>query len=256
MAQKIIYCQNFKINIMQIKKYPNKNLNKNRILFFQIGLSLVLCISFISLEWKSYGKSYEPETVDPGDDFTEQAIVIEIPKVKPEPIEKKKVEKIKKEPEPVEPNDDPDQIFDEPEPEPNPDPNEILTGLEKPIPDPIILVSSKVVEKFPVFPGCEIYEDREKLKDCMSKKIYKLIGKHFDTGIASDLNLNGSQQIYTTFKVSHTGQVIFKEARAPHPELQKEAERVILKIPQIKPGKMGGKPVDVLFSVPIRFEVN
>ncbi len=241
---------------MQIKKYPHKNLNKNRILYFQIGLSLVLFFSFISIEWRSDGKSYEPETVDPGYDFTEQAIVIEIPKIKPKPIEKKKVEKVKKEPEPVEPNDDPDQIFNEPEPEPNPDPNEILTGLEKPIPDPILIVPSRVVEQFPVFPGCEIYEDREKLKDCMNGKIYKLIRKYFDTSIAYDLNLNGPQKIYTNFKVSHTGEVIFEGARAPHPELQKEAERVILKIPDIKPGKMGGKPVDVLFSVPIRFEVN
>jgi protein TonB len=208
------------------------------------------------MEWKSYSKTHIPEKIDPEIDFTEQAYVIEIPEKKPEPIKKIIEKEIKKEPEPVEAIDKPDKMFKNSNQATNSDPNDILSSLEKPIPEPILIVPSRVVEQFPVFPGCEMYEDRGQLKNCMSHKIYKLIGKHFDTSIASDLNLDGPQKIYTTFRVSHTGQVIFEGARAPHPELQKEAERVILKIPEMTPGKMGGKPVNVLFSVPITFKVN
>ena len=241
---------------MQIKKHPHKNLNKNRILYFQIGLALVLLISFISIEWKSYGKTPKPELVEVDIDYIDEPISIHLPVKDPKPIEERKTKNLKKDPLPDKKNDKPDEILNNPKPESTSDPDQILSEIEPPIPAPIADVPSVSVEEFPVFPGCEIYNGREDRKTCMSKKIYKLIGKHFDRGIANDLNLKGLQKIYTTFRVSHTGEVIFIEARAPHPELQKEAERIILKIPDMSPGKMGGKPVNVLFSIPINFKIN
>jgi len=241
---------------MQIKKYPHKNLNKNRILYFQIGLCIVLFLSFISMEWKSYGKSYPPEKVEVEIDFSDEPIVVKLPKKIPKPSKKEKVKEFNPEPDPTKADDKPDDIFISPKPESNSDPDQILSEIEPPILAPIPDVPSVSVEEFPIFPGCEIYNGREDRKNCMSRKIYKLIGKHFDRGIANDLNLKGPQKIYTTFRVSHTGEVVFLEARAPHPELQKEAERIILKIPDMSPGKMGGKPVNVLFSIPINFKVN
>lgn len=240
---------------MQIKKYPHKNLNKNRMLYFQIGLSLVLFISFISIEWKSYAKPYKSEVLEPEDDFTEQAVVVVLPENKPKPIEKKNKEK-KKKTEPVKLNDKPDNIFKSEQPEPNIDHNKLLGSLENPMPEPIPEVISAVVEDLPVFPGCEIYEQREERKDCMSKKIFKIISTNFDTDLARDLNLNGDQKIDVRFKVLHTGEVQFIDARAPHPKLKEEVKRLILKIPNLTPGKMGGKPVNVLFGIPIKYKVN
>lgn len=224
-------------------------------MYFQIGLSLVLFISFISIEWKSYAKPYEPEVVKPEDDFADQAVVIVLPENKPKPIEKKKEEK-KKKTEPVKSNDKPENIFKSEQPEPNIDHKKLLGSLENPVLEPIPEVISAVVEEFPVFPGCEIYVEREERKDCMSKKIYQIISKNFDTDIARDLNLNGDQKIDVRFKVLHTGEVQFIEARAPHPKLKAEAERVILKIPNVTPGKMNDKPVNVLFGIPINFKLN
>ncbi len=208
------------------------------------------------MEWKSYGKSYEPESVEVDIDFTDESLVVKLPKNEPKPIEKQIENIVKKEPEPKKKNDEPEKIFKNPNPEPKADPSKILSDLETPVPAPIPDVPSVSVEEFPIFPGCEIYDTRKERKNCMSKKIYKLIGKHFDTQLAEELNLSGVQKIYASFKVSHTGEIIFVNARAPHPELQKEAERVILKIPDITPGKMNGKAVNVLFSVPINFKVN
>lgn len=241
---------------MQIKKYPHKNLNRNRMLYFQIGLALVLFISFISIEWKSYGKNPKPEIVEVDIDYRDEPILVHLPVKAPKPIEKRKTKNLKKDPFPDEKYEKPDEIFNNLKPESKSDPDQIFTELEPPIPAHIPDVPSVSVEEFPVFPGCEIYNGREDRKNCMSKKIYKLIRKHFDRGIAKDYNLKGLQKIYATFRVSHAGEVIFIEARAPHPELQKEAERIILKIPQMSPGKMSGKAVNVLFSIPINFEVH
>ncbi len=160
---------------MQIKKYSHKNLNKNRILYFQIGLALVLFISFISIEWKSYGKTPKPEIVEVDIDYIDEPISIHLPVKDPKPIEKRKTKNLKKDPFPDKKNDKPDEIFNNFKPESKPDPDQILSDIVPPIPTPIPDVPSVSVEEFPVFPGCEIYSGRDDRKKCMSKKIYKLI---------------------------------------------------------------------------------
>jgi protein TonB len=128
-----------------------------------------------------------------------------------------------------------------------------LKPIEK---EPIKEVSWVNVQDVPIFPGCEVYKDNKERRSCMQKKLAKFIGKHFDTRLAQDLGLDGRHVIYTKFKISHTGDVIFMGARNPNPELTKEAERVIEKLPIMIPGKQNDKPVDVIFGLPINFNVN
>jgi len=45
------------------------------------------------------------------------------------------------------------------------------------------------------------------------------------------------------------------QTRAPHKLLEDEANRVVNKIPQMKPGKQGGQEVSVLYTLPIIFQV-
>lgn len=239
---------------MQIKKYPQKNLNKNRIIYFQIGLSLVLIVSLVMIEWKSYNKPIQPDEVETEIDFTDQAFFLKIPEKKPENIEKVTKPKTKQI-EPVIANNKEDKIFENLNPEPDFDPDKVLNGLENPISEPIPDVISGAVEEFPVFPGCDRYKGREERKNCMNKRLFKLIGKYFDTSLADELNLSGLQKIDVNFRVSHTGEVEFIDARAPHPKLKEEAERIINKMPEMIPGKMGDKAVNVLFMIPIKFEV-
>jgi len=39
---------------MEQKKYPHANLEKKKIVFFQIGLIATLAIVWLALEWKTY----------------------------------------------------------------------------------------------------------------------------------------------------------------------------------------------------------
>ena len=67
---------------MQVKKNPNKNLSKNSMLYFQIGLSIVLLCVLISAEWKSYTVESKPDYYSYQFLEIEQDYVVELPKTK------------------------------------------------------------------------------------------------------------------------------------------------------------------------------
>ncbi len=110
------------------------------------------------------------------------------------------------------------------------------------------------IEKVPVFPGCT-GADNETLKKCFSENISGFVGKNFNTKLANDLNLSGIQRIIVRFKIDKTGKIVDVQARAPKPELEAEAIRVIEKLPQMEAGEQEGEKVAVLYSLPIVFEV-
>lgn len=111
-----------------------------------------------------------------------------------------------------------------------------------------------VIEKVPVFPGCS-GGTNEELKACMSDKIDEIVRNEFNTSIANELGLEGMQRISVQFRVDEHGNVTNIRTRAPHPRLEEEARRVMLKIPQMIPGEHKGKKTGVLYSLPILFEV-
>ena len=111
-----------------------------------------------------------------------------------------------------------------------------------------------VIENVPVFPGCE-RGNNEKKRKCMSEKIARFVQKKFNTDLAGDLGLTGRQRISVIFKIDKSGNVTGVRARAPHPRLEKEAQRVINLLPKMQPGKQRGKAVIVPYSLPIIFQV-
>ena len=115
-------------------------------------------------------------------------------------------------------------------------------------------VPISVIENVPVYPGCERGNNAKKRK-CMSDKIAHFVVKNFKTKIAERLGLTGRQRISVIFKIDTLGNVTGVRARAPHPRLEKEAQRVINLLPKMKPGLQNGKPVIVPYSLPIIFQV-
>jgi protein TonB len=89
----------------------------------------------------------------------------------------------------------------------------------------------------------------------MSDKVSKFVQRKFNTDLAGDLGLTGRQKIYVSFKIDKRGNITSVRARAPHPRLAKEAERVVKLLPKMKPGKQRGKAVTVPYSLPIIFQV-
>jgi len=110
-----------------------------------------------------------------------------------------------------------------------------------------------VIDKVPVFPGCE---DLDNLKDCLNKGIQKHVVENFNADLGKNLGLEpGRKKIYIQFRILKTGNIEILEARAPHKDLEVEARRVVSLLPKMIPGEHSGKPVNVTYMLPISFNI-
>ena len=69
------------------------------------------------------------------------------------------------------------------------------------------------------------------------------------------MEVGKTHTINVMFTIGKDGKVKDILAKAKVTELEKEALRVIGKMPLMKPGKQGNTEVDVQFMVPIKFQV-
>jgi len=237
------------------------NLQKNSTLYFQIGLILCLLATYGLFEMQFQEKKVTIDAVE----INDLATIDVVPNYREEQVVEKKSEpKVERSRElkdvykEVEDNtpDIIEEIFtpDDPKPTNNPiaKPEDIV--VEK-VDVPVDVPFYKI-EKAPIYPGCEKMKTNEDRKKCMSDKITKLVSKKFNTNIASDHGIYGLQRIQTQFTVDKNGNVTDVKIRTPHPVLEKEAKRVIDKIPSMTPGYQQKKPVGVIYNLPIKFMVN
>jgi hypothetical protein len=115
-------------------------------------------------------------------------------------------------------------------------------------------VPMSVIENVPTYPGCEGNNDEKKA--CFSEKLTKYIVNNFDTSVADNSNLTGNTRFVVQFKINKVGIVQDVSVRAPLPELEREAKRVINQLPKMKPGTQKGEAVNVMYSLPIVFKIN
>lgn len=117
-----------------------------------------------------------------------------------------------------------------------------------------IEVPDGVLERVPVYPGCNLPGNSQK-KNCMSRELASFVAQKFNTTFARELGLTGKQRIHVIFKIDETGHVSDIRARAKHKALEAEAVRVIALLPQITPGYKRGEAVKVPYSLPIIFDL-
>jgi antitoxin component YwqK of YwqJK toxin-antitoxin module len=117
------------------------------------------------------------------------------------------------------------------------------------------IVADGVIERVPVYPGCEYALTNTTRLKCMNQNVAQFIVKNFDTKMTTDLGVSGRQKIYVFFKINTKGEVTNVNARARHPVLRREAIRVVQMLPNVKPGEQRGKQVIMPFAIPIVFQV-
>ena len=115
-------------------------------------------------------------------------------------------------------------------------------------------VPFSVIDKAPAFPGCS--GSNEAIKACFTDKVSRYVAANFNTKLANNIGLVGRQRISVQFMVDKTGDIVDVRARAPHPDLENEAVRVVSGLPQMIPGEQDGKKVRVIYALPILFEIN
>ncbi len=110
-----------------------------------------------------------------------------------------------------------------------------------------------VIEKVPVFPGCENLSQEEK-KKCFSQKISQYIVKQFNTKLAKENGLTGYQEIGARFSIGNDGKVKDIKVKNKSKILREEALRVLEGLPVMIPGEQEGKKVSVMYKLPIKLK--
>jgi protein TonB len=248
---------------------PNSKLQKSSVIFMQLGLIIALLLVYITLEHKSiikYGSIIEMERFDPDTEITQRDITIEKPKPKiVKKLEPKKVvvvkiiekvnliennEKVKDDSEKklFDMDSDVKQVTTKPTinldfvPDDLPDTNE----------DPIPFI---LLEDAPEFPGCK--GNKEQKKICFNKKMSKHINRYLNVDLLQDISglRSGKNRLNVQFIINKQGDIENIRVATKHLKLEKEAKRLINKLPKMIPGKQRNKPVKVKFTLPIIFNI-
>lgn len=224
---------------MEAKKTDRANLEKNKGLFLQIGLVVVLGLVLIAFEWKS--RPDITNTLGEIADLEVEEEIIPITRQQPE---------------------------QPPPPPPPPQVVEILNIVE----DDVEIEDELSLDDLEADQNLEIdiveYEDEEEAEE---EEVFFIVedmpsfnGQGMDgfrTYIAQNLRYpeiaaeNGiSGRVFVQFAVNSKGYVVdAKVVRGVDPALDKEALRVVNSSPKWAPGKQRGKPVKVQFTFPIAF---
>ena len=235
---------------MQPKKSEKADLSKNSSLYFVIGLSLILLISWQAIEWRTYEKVYAYEALNVEDEDDEEIPITEQlktpPPHQPPPPPAPEVIEVVEDEEEVE-----ETVIESTET----NEDEIIEVEEVEIEEEFddVDVPFAVIEDVPIFPGCEKVAKSERRK-CFQEQMNKHIRRNFRyPEIAQEMGIQG--RVYVNFIISKDGSISNIRMRGPDKNLEKEAQRIISKLPSMIPGKQRGRAVRVPFSIPITFRL-
>ena len=233
---------------MEIKKSPKSNLENFSKLFMQIGLVLALFVTYVSIEQKTYDKTYGDlgSAVMNADMDEDIPITERVEPVKPKTPPPPAPEKI----EIVEDEKEVEETVIESTETDETEAIEIEEIVEIAEAEEVIEdVNFMIIEDAPVFPGCK--GGKKELKDCFSRMVQKHFSRKFDAELPNELGLSpGKKRVFIGFKIDRQGNVVNIQARAPHPKIKDEVIKVMNLLPKMKPGRQRGKAVGVSYNIP------
>ncbi len=113
----------------------------------------------------------------------------------------------------------------------------------------------KIVEDAPTFKGCESIADKEEKKACANEKLMAFIYQNIKyPSLARENNIQG--MVVVQFVVEQDGSISnIKCLRDIGAGCGEEAMRVVEAMPNWNPGKQRGRPVRVMFTLPVKFKL-
>ncbi|MEC3965501.1 energy transducer TonB [Flagellimonas halotolerans] len=238
---------------MEPKKNPQLDVRRNSLLYFFVGMTLVLLMAYLALEWKTYypDDAWEVGDLKVDEDLIEDATILKLkipeppkPKIKTPPV----IDIVEDD------KDIEETVIEAIEPDQNTEITAIesIDVAEEEITEEIPIV---LVENAPIFPGCENEKTEENKRECFQEMVQKHIRKNFRyPDPAKEMGLQGRVSIM--FTIEKDGSIDNVQLRGPHKSLEEEAARIISKLPTMKPGQQRGIPVKVSYSLPITFKLN
>jgi protein TonB len=214
---------------------------------FALGLCLVLFISWQAIEYKTYERQYDLESLNVEDDDDEEIPITEQIKTPPPPPPPPA-------PEIIEIVEDEEEIEETIIESTETDQEEVVEEVEVLEEEIDMDIPFAIIEDVPLFPGCENVAKSQRRK-CFQEKIQKHIIKNFRyPEIAQEMGIQG--RVFVQFIIGKDGNISGIRTRGPDKNLEKEANRIISKLPKMTPGKQRGRPVRVPFSIPVTFKLN
>ena len=225
---------------MEQKKSEKSDLENKKAIFFQIGLVLVLGLTLLAFEWKSYDKVAIDKNSRQAAEVMEEVVMQtqqNTPPPPPPPQQQTTVLEI------VE-NDA--EIENEVSIDAESDQQTVVEEYKAPVVEEKEVEETEiftVVEENPGFPG----GDEARIKFLQSNMKYPTMAR--ESGIQG--------KVYVTFVVEKNGNVTdVKILRGIGGGCDEEAIRVVKSMPKWNPGKQRGKNVRVQFNLPIQFTLN
>ena len=236
---------------MLVNKSKKARIESYSRIFFQLGLVLALIVVYLSIEWKSFDRyvselnivSFEDEVVE---DIPITERILEVKPPPPPPPAPEKIQIVA----------DQEEIEETVLESTETDESEAIETIEiediEEIEEEELTenVPFAIVEEVPVYPGCK--GTKEQKRKCLQENIKMHVNRYYNTEISQELGLPpGKKKVFVMFKIDKTGKIVEVRARGPHKRLEKEAIRVVDKLPQMIPGKQRGRPVGVSYTLPI-----
>jgi protein TonB len=242
---------------MQVKKKPEVDVSRNSSLYFAIGLNLMLLLTYLMFEHKSYKTDdLVVETINV-DDFIDEDIEIINLNVPPPPPPPPALAIITEDIKVVEDLIEIEETIIESSEMNQTDVIADVVRVEDVEVEEVeedIEVPFAVIEDIPVFPGCENMSKAEQ-RNCFANAMKAHVRKNFRYPDAAVENgIYG--KVYVLFVIDKTGHVAKIKSRGSDKILETEAERIIGLLPKMTPGKQRGTPVSVPYSIPINFVLN
>lgn len=232
------------------------NLRKNGTVRFQIGLMLSMALVYLGLNFYApLLQAKESYAVHLEEDLT---LVEELPEVyKVAPKAKPELPKTTNPYEfEVVPDDQliekvTQEVIDlDPEPATVP---VTIDDLEEYVDPDDIELPMIAIEEVPLFPGCTQSTREEALK-CFQEMMNKHIKRHFNYP-EFELEMGQQGKVFVLFKIGTDGLVKDIRLKGTNKNFEKEAKRIIDRLPKFTPGKQNGKPVTVTYGIPIKFKL-
>ena len=244
---------------MEVKKNPSVDPKRNSSLYFLVGLTAVLMLTYVSIELKSEDPRVEVEKLEIADNMMgeDEEVILTMPpvqKLPPPPPPAPEVIQIVDNKQVIEDKKIETTEVDENKPVVVTQASDYGSegGTAEEIDEEVPFA---VIEDVPVFPGCEGVAKNKRL-DCFMEQMAKHIKKNQQyPERAMEDGVQG--RVSVLFVIDKDGGISNVQVRGPKGGelLEKEAKRVIEKLPKFKPGMQRGKPVKVKYSQPITFKL-
>ena len=252
--------------LMKPKKNPNVDLKKRVGLFFSIGLAVATFASLYAINYKSVEEGKKKIEFDKLEDLSENVQDVVMEENTPPPAPPAEPEKVEIPPDVIK------QVDDEKKVETEFQSTDTNKEDASNVPRPIISntgvlggtgtgddeiqddVQFFAIEQKPMFEECKNVP-KEEQERCFKKALDAFVSKTL-VYPETAMQMGSQGRVVVQFRIKKDGNVEVINTQGKDKILEKEARRVIEKLPRLIPGKQRERPVAVIFSYPIVFRLN